>query len=178
MRMRQSPSTSTRTVLSGKLQHLEHARGAADLVHFLRASDFPLPACAASTDAEQAVAGDDVVDQLGALRRFDEQRRDHAGKDDDVRKAEDRAGPRGSEWAETRAGASGFPAAPRMLINSVSGEVIVASFCKLDAAAPEKIQRSELIPLGDWHLGAFRSAIAPAAHQCAESHSDRPPWPG
>jgi hypothetical protein len=34
----------------------------------------------------------------------------------------------GREWAETRAGASGLPEAPRILINSVSGEVIVASF--------------------------------------------------
>ena len=46
----------------------------------------------------------------------------------------------GRELEETRGGASGLPAAPRMLINSVSGEVMVAPFCSLDAAALKKFR--------------------------------------
>ena len=42
--------------------------------------------------AQQAVAGDDVVNELDARAGFDEQRRDHAGKNHDVRKAEDGQG--------------------------------------------------------------------------------------
>jgi hypothetical protein len=45
----------------------------------------------------------------------------------------------GSELEETRGGGSGLPAAPRMLTNSVSGEVMVAPFSSLDAAAPKKV---------------------------------------
>ena len=49
----------------------------------------------------------------------------------------------GKELEETRAGASGLPAAPRILINSVSGEVMVAPYCSLDAATLKKIQRRD-----------------------------------
>jgi hypothetical protein len=37
----------------------------------------------------------------------------------------------GRELDDTRIGASGLPEAPRMLINSVSGEVMIAPFCNL-----------------------------------------------
>jgi len=48
----------------------------------------------------------------------------------------------GNECADTRAGASGFPAAPRMLINSVSGDVIERFYrYRLDAAARERFGR-------------------------------------
>ena len=46
----------------------------------------------------------------------------------------------GRERDESFAGASGLPAAPKMLINSVSGEVMVARFSSLDAAVPIKVQ--------------------------------------
>ena len=65
----------------------------------------------------------------------------------------------GSELEETRGGASGLPAAPRMLINSVSGEVMVAPFCSLDAAAPRKVQQERLIPLGNRHLGILHMPL-------------------
>ena len=38
---------------------------------------------------EQAVAGDEIVNELEAGAGFDEQRHDGAGKDDNIRKAED-----------------------------------------------------------------------------------------
>src|SRR4029079_9400482 len=65
----------------------------------------------------------------------------------------------GSEWAETRAGASGFTPARTMVIDSVSGEVIVASFYILDAAALKRF-RNSLIPLGDGHLGALHLRLS------------------
>jgi hypothetical protein len=46
----------------------------------------------------------------------------------------------GREREDTWGGASGLPAAPKMLINSVSGEVMVAPYCSLDAAALKKVQ--------------------------------------
>jgi hypothetical protein len=46
----------------------------------------------------------------------------------------------GKELEETRGGASGLPAAPRILINSVSGELMIATFCKLDAGRPKKFR--------------------------------------
>jgi hypothetical protein len=52
----------------------------------------------------------------------------------------------GRELEETRTGASGLPAAPRILINSVSGEVIIAPYCNLDAAALKRVQRSDQFP--------------------------------
>jgi len=83
--------------------------------------------------AHQAVAGDDVIDQPDAGAGFDEQRGDGPRKEDDVGKAET-GRTSGSDREEMREGASGFGPVPRMLINSVSGEVIVASVCSLDAA--------------------------------------------
>jgi hypothetical protein len=41
----------------------------------------------------------------------------------------------GKELVETRDGASGLPAAPKILINSVSGEIMVEPYRTLDAAA-------------------------------------------
>ena len=105
-----------------EFQHLQHARRAADFVHFFGRGIFGFR-FALEHHAEQAIAGDDIIDELGALRRFDQQRRDHSRENDNVRKAEDGQAS-GQGMAETRAGASGFPAAPRMLINSVSGEVM------------------------------------------------------
>jgi hypothetical protein len=46
----------------------------------------------------------------------------------------------GRELEETRAGASGLPAVPNMLMNSVSGEVIVRTSRNLDAAALKVVQ--------------------------------------
>jgi hypothetical protein len=46
----------------------------------------------------------------------------------------------GKERVETRDGASGLPAAPKILINSVSGEIMVEPYRTLDAAALNKVQ--------------------------------------
>jgi hypothetical protein len=46
----------------------------------------------------------------------------------------------GNELEETRCGTSGLPAAPKMLMNSVSGEVMVELSSTLDAVAPKKVQ--------------------------------------
>jgi hypothetical protein len=40
-------------------------------------------------DAEEAVASYDIVDELGALGGFDEERGDHARENDDIGEAED-----------------------------------------------------------------------------------------
>ena len=91
MRMRHRPSTSTRTVLSGNFTIFEQPRRAADLVHFFRRGFGDL-GLALQHHAEQTVARHDVVNQLDARPGFDEQRRDHAGKNHDVREAEDGQG--------------------------------------------------------------------------------------
>ena len=51
------------------------------------------------------------------------------GKDDDVRQAEDRAELPATNGWRCAQDASGLPAHSEMLINSVSGEVIVVSIC-------------------------------------------------
>jgi hypothetical protein len=71
-----------------KLEHFEHARGAADLVHFAWHRVFSL-SVALQDNTKQTVAGHYVVDKLGALGGFDEQRRNHSGKDDDIGQAKD-----------------------------------------------------------------------------------------
>jgi hypothetical protein len=52
----------------------------------------------------------------------------------------------GNELEETLEGASVFPAAPRMLINSVSGEVMIANQQLLDARRPEKFREEMDFP--------------------------------
>jgi hypothetical protein len=124
----------------GKFHHLGQARDAADFVQILRRrlGDFRL---ALQHRAEQPVARDDVVNQLQARPGLDEQRHDRAGKNHDVRQAED-GQVSGSERDEMRGGDFRFFGAPRMLTNSVSGDVIVVpSVVKLDAA-PGKDSRA------------------------------------
>jgi hypothetical protein len=103
MRMRQSPSTSTRAVPSGNFTILDRrvtqptsckSSGAGSATSGLRCKH----------RAEQTVAGDDVVNQLEARPGLDEQRHDGAGKNHDVRKAEDGQRLSGSEREEMRDG--------------------------------------------------------------------------
>ena len=75
----------------GKFHHLGQARHAADLVQIL-GRGFGHFGLALQHRAEQAVAGHDVVNQLQARPGFDEQRHDRAGKNHDVRQAEDGQG--------------------------------------------------------------------------------------
>ncbi len=71
-----------------KLQHFQQAGGAADFVHFLGRGIFRF-GFALQRHAEQAIASHDVIDELDALRRFDEERRDHARENHDIGQAED-----------------------------------------------------------------------------------------
>jgi hypothetical protein len=70
----------------GEFEHLQQAGGTTDFVHLLRAWVLSF-GIALKNGSEQAVAGDDVVDELDALGGFDEERGDHSGKDDDIREA-------------------------------------------------------------------------------------------
>src|SRR5205807_5261480 len=71
-----------------EFEHLEHARGATDIMHFVGQRIFGL-GIALQDDAEQAITTDDVIDELGALGGFDQERSDHAWENDDVGQAED-----------------------------------------------------------------------------------------
>ena len=88
MRIRHSPSTSTRSGAVGKFHHFGQARNAADFVQIFgrRLGDFRF---ALQHRAEQTVARDNIVNQFETRSGFDEQRDDCAGKNHDVRKAED-----------------------------------------------------------------------------------------
>jgi hypothetical protein len=44
---------------------------------------------ALESDTEEAVAGDDIINELGALGGLDEERCDHARENDDIGEAED-----------------------------------------------------------------------------------------
>ena len=72
-----------------ELQHFQQPRGAADVMHFFGRGIFRFR-FALHRDAEQTVAGDDVIDQLDALGRLDVERRDHSGLNDYVGKPQDR----------------------------------------------------------------------------------------
>ena len=87
--MRHSPSTSTRTVPSGNFTILCQTRHAADFVQILRGLGSATSALELQHRAKQAVAGDEVVNEFEAGPGFNEQRHDGAGKNDDVRQAED-----------------------------------------------------------------------------------------
>ena len=86
--MRQSPSTSTRTVPSGNFTIFD-SRETQPTSCKSSGRGFGDVGIALQHRAEQTVAGDEVVNQLEARPGFDEQRHDRAGKNHDVRKAED-----------------------------------------------------------------------------------------
>src|SRR5258708_28591249 len=83
----------------------------------------------------------------------------------------------GNELEDTRGGASGLPAAPRILINSVSGELMIATFCNLDAGRPKKF-RGEKNALRRWAPWRFWTAALPAARRCVRIHSGKLLSPG
>ena len=58
----------------------------------------------------------------------------------------------GRERDEIRGGASDFSEAPRMLINSVSGDVVVVSTI-IKCRAPEKMNAHRLTSFGNWNFG-------------------------
>jgi len=72
-----------------ELEHFEHARRAADLVHFLRPGIFRLRV-ALQRQAQQAVSADHVVNEFDALRGLHQQRGHHAGENHNVGQAQDR----------------------------------------------------------------------------------------
>ena len=87
-RMRHSPSTSTRAVLSGNFTIFARRTTQPTLVQIVGRGigDF---GPALEHGAHEAVAGHDVVNELDARPGLHQQRRDGAGKNDDVREPED-----------------------------------------------------------------------------------------
>ena len=75
----------------GKFHHFGQPRHAADLVQILGLG-FDHLGLALQHRAEQTVAGHDIINQFQARAGFDEQRHDRAGKNHDVRQAEDGQG--------------------------------------------------------------------------------------
>ena len=71
----------------GKFQHLQNARGAAVFPQIFRAGIIHV-GLALQHQPDHAVAFHHVIHQLDALGGLDQQRRDHAGKNHDVGKAE------------------------------------------------------------------------------------------
>jgi hypothetical protein len=121
--MRQSPSTSTRTVPSGNFTILFSRETQPTFVQILRAGfgDFGI---GLQHGSKKPVAGHEVVHEFKARSGLNEQRHDGAGKNHDVRQAED-GQVSGSERDETRPALPLFRLEPRMLTNSVSGDFIV-----------------------------------------------------
>ena len=78
----------------------------------------------------------------------------------------------GSEVEETSEGTSGLPAAPIMLINSVSGVLMIGPCYTLDAAARNKF-REEASPLRQEPFCHFSFAAGSPAHQSAGTRSDK-----
>ena len=72
----------------GKLHHFGQARNAADFIQVLRRRLDDLR-FALQHRGEQAVAGDNVINQFQARPGFDQQRHHRAGENDDVRHSED-----------------------------------------------------------------------------------------
>ena len=72
----------------GELQHLEHAARAAVGPQLVGLGLLHL-GLGLEHEAHEAVAADHIVNELDALCGLDEQRRDHAGEEHDVREAED-----------------------------------------------------------------------------------------
>ena len=69
-----------------ELQHLQHTRAAAVLMQVIRERQGDIRLLL-EHEREQAISLHDVIDQPDALGGIDEQRRDHARENDDVRKA-------------------------------------------------------------------------------------------
>ena len=126
MRMRHRPSTSTRTVLSGNLS-IFNTRAAQPTSYISLGNGFSASAFRCNTTPSKrsppttssislvlwAVSTSSGATIPGKMTMSDRPRMGSIS---------------GSELDETRGGASGLPAAPRMLINSVSGEVMIAPF--------------------------------------------------
>ena len=73
----------------GKFHHLGQPRNAADLIQIVggRFGDIGI---GLQHGGEQPVAGDEIIHEFEARTGFDEERRDGPGKNDDVRKPENR----------------------------------------------------------------------------------------
>jgi len=93
----------------GELEHFQDAGGAADVMHFMGLRVFGIRV-ALEGNAEQALAGHDIVNELDALGGLDEQGGDHAREHDDVREAQDGQafgkGPGGNARGRLRAAGS------------------------------------------------------------------------
>ena len=76
-----------------ELQHLQHARTATVLIQVIRERHRDIRLLL-EHEREQAVPLHDVINEPDALSGIDQQRRDHAGENDDVGQAEDREGGR------------------------------------------------------------------------------------
>ena len=137
-RIRHSPSTSTRTVLSGNLSILSTraaqptsciSSGRGFSASALRCSARPsrrfppttssmsLMLCAVSTSSGATMPGKTTMSDRPRIGRIS-----------------------GSTREETRSGVSALPAVPRILINSVSGEVMIKPTRGLDAGARGELQ--------------------------------------
>src|SRR6266853_3435920 len=69
--------------------------------------------------------------------------------------------------------------APRMLMNSVSGEVILWPLSGLDAEARQKLHEKVKPSRSDWKQKSFLRTAQPfLAHPRAGNHSGSTPWPG
>ena len=160
----------------GELEHLQHARGAADLVHLVGQGVLRLRV-ALQDHAQQAVAADHVVNELGALGGLDQQGRDHAREDDDVRQAQDGQQLRQGAGRDARGrfrAAGGPQDADKLGLGRGHGRAIQQFRCR----RPEKGSRKRANSPRQQAPWYFSHAAARAAHQSAGIHSGKRLWPG
>ena len=177
MRMRHKPSTSTRAVPSGNFTILDRretqptsckSSGRGSAISGLRcstAANRRSPATMSSINFRLGpVSTSSGTTAPGKITMSDRPRMGRFS---------------GNERDDIRGRASDFSAPPRMLTNSVSGEVIVVSItiiirCRRtgkDSCAANFLRQLE--------LSCFWCAIGvPPARQFAENHSHKSPWPG
>ena len=160
----------------GKFHHFGQARNAADFVQILRQrfGDFGF---ALQHRGEQTVARDNVINQFQARPGFDEQRHHRAGKNHDVRQAEDgqvfrqrtRRDARRLRFFGAAQNADKF--CFRRSHRRFHVYTIRCRRTGKDSCAANFLRQLE--------LSCFWSAIGvPPARQFAENHSHKSPWPG